>query len=102
MASQSTWEMSGGQSHYIVQPNETLDSNGNEIRGRKIDSPHLIVVKEMKETDEDDFGGTEEFLNQFGTGNEELGNFIWNTKEQRLRNELSSRRGQRNSKLSKS
>jgi hypothetical protein len=33
----------------------TLDSNGNEIRGRKIDSPHLIVMKEIREIDEDDY-----------------------------------------------
>ena len=33
---------------------ETLDSNGNEIRGRKIDSPHLLVVREIRELDEEE------------------------------------------------
>lgn len=28
-----------------------------------MDSPHLIVVKEMKEVDEDDFGHSDEILN---------------------------------------
>lgn len=27
--------------------NDTVDSNGNEIRGRKIDSPHLLVMREI-------------------------------------------------------
>jgi hypothetical protein len=37
-----------------VNNSETLDSNGNEIRGRKIDSPHLLVVREIREMDEEE------------------------------------------------
>ena len=31
---------------------ETLDSNGNVIRGRKVDSPQLVVVKELKDLED--------------------------------------------------
>ena len=55
--------MSGAQSHHFYGPNDTLDSNGNEIRGRKIDSPHLLVVKEMQEIEEEDYGHHDKILN---------------------------------------
>ena len=31
---------------------DTLDSNGNLIRGRKIDSPQLVVVRELRDQED--------------------------------------------------
>jgi hypothetical protein len=35
---------------------ETLDSNGNIIRGRKIDSPQLVVVRELRDQEDNEEG----------------------------------------------
>ena len=62
--------------------NETLDSNGNEIRGRKIDSPHLLVVREIREMDEEeDRDINEDQFHGFGSGSDDLQNLIWNSRE---------------------
>lgn len=31
---------------------DLLDSNGNVIRGRKVDSPQLVVVRELKDLED--------------------------------------------------
>jgi hypothetical protein len=62
--------------------NETLDSNGNEIRGRKIDSPHLLVVREIREMDEEeDRELKEDQIHGFGSGSDEMLNLIWNSRD---------------------
>ena len=43
-----------GSGYSLGYQNDTIDSNGKEIRGRKIDSPHLVVVKEIRELAEED------------------------------------------------
>lgn len=35
---------------------DTLDSNGNAIRGRKIDSPQLVVVRELRDQEDNEEG----------------------------------------------
>ena len=67
-----------------MNTNETLDSNGNEIRGRKIDSPHLLVVREIRELDEEEEHEViEDPTHGFGSGSEDLLNLIWNSRDLR-------------------
>lgn len=37
---------------------DTLDSNGNIIRGRRIDSPQLVVVRELRDQEDLEEGAT--------------------------------------------
>ena len=63
--------------------NETIDSNGNEIRGRKIDSPHLLVMREIKEMDNEEEMGEDQIIQGFGSGSDDLANLIWNSRDLR-------------------
>lgn len=60
------------------------DSNNcKEIKGRRIDSPHLVVMKEIKEQDEDNYMYDRNIGHGFGTGSEDLANLIWSSKDLR-------------------
>ena len=55
----------------------------SEIRGRKIDSPNLVVVREIRELDEEQENTMIEdqhHLNAFGSGSEDLINILWNSR----------------------
>lgn len=61
---------------------ENNDSNLNEIKGRKIDSPHLLVMREIQEMDNEEEIG-EDIMQGFGSGSDDLANLIWNSRDNR-------------------
>jgi hypothetical protein len=75
----------------------TMDSQGNFIKGRKIDSPHLLVVKELRDLedqeDPNDFSEQQQqflimMMQGYGSGSggtDEIPQAMWNSKDNRGR-----------------
>jgi hypothetical protein len=63
---------------------DTIDSNGNVIRGRKVDSPQLVVVKELRDLEDQEEATVDNHIlaHAFGTGRgDDDVMLLWNVRD---------------------